>query len=84
VAERRKYKRVAKWDAERLREVLEPLGLWEGVTQVSSAAVRSLLSSPEVPREKRRAIEEAAEYGETSRLNVKEVGGLEEMEETEG
>ncbi len=84
VAERRKYKRVARWDEERLREVLEPLGLWEGVTQVSSAAVRSLLSSSEVPRDKRRVIESAAEYGETSRLKVKEVGGLEEMEETEG
>ena len=38
----------------------------------------------EVPREKRRVIESGAEYGETSRLNVKEVRGLEEMEETEG
>ncbi len=75
VAERRSYKRVARWDAERLRAALEPLGLWDRVTQVSSAAVRQVLSSGELSGGQKREIETAAEYRETKMLRVKPAGG---------
>jgi len=83
VAERRTYKRVAGWDAERVREALGPLGLWERVTQVSSAAVRELLGSGKLTWEQKREIETAAEYRETKVLRVKPASGGEELEETE-
>jgi RecB family exonuclease len=83
VAERRRYKRVAGWDAERVREALGPLGLWDKVTQVSSAAMRGLLSSSELSREQKREIETAADYRETKLLRVKAVSGVEETEEME-
>lgn len=81
VAERRSYKRVSRWDVERLREVLEPLGLWGTVTQVSSAAVRKLLKSGSVPAAQRSLIEAAAEYGETRQLRVKPLEDDDEIEE---
>lgn len=81
VAERRKYKRVAGWDAERVREALGPLGLWERVTQVSSAAMKGLLSSGDLSREQKREIETAAEYRETKVLRVKPVAGSGDAEE---
>jgi len=81
VAERRSYKRVTTWDAERLRGILEPLGLWDDVTQVSSASVRRLMRSPEIPRNQKRCIEAAAEYAETKQLRVKPVADNEDIEE---
>ena len=83
VAERRSYKRVAGWDAERLRAALEPLGLWDRVTQVSSAGVRQVLSSGELSGGQKREIETAAEYRETKTLRVKPTAGDEDVEEME-
>ncbi len=83
VAERRSYKRVAGWDAERLRAALEPLGLWDRVTQVSSAAVRQVLSSGELSGGQKGEIETAAEYRETKLLRVKPTAGGEDVEEME-
>jgi hypothetical protein len=83
VAERRKYKRVAGWDVERLREALGPLGLWDRVTQVSSSAMKRLLSSRELSGEQKRELETAAEYRETRTLRVKPASGGEDAEEME-
>jgi putative RecB family exonuclease len=83
LVERRKYKRVTSWDVERLRELLRPLGMWDRVTQVSSAAMRGLLSSKDLSREQKRDVESAAEYAETSHLRVKPSGGEEEPEDRE-
>lgn len=83
VAERRRYKRVAGWDAERLRGVLGPLGLWDRATQVSSSAIKRLLGSGDLSGEQKREIETAAEYRETRTLRVKPAGGGEDAEEME-
>lgn len=83
VAERRRYKRVAGWDAERLRGVLGPLGLWDRATQVSSSAIKRLLGSGDLSGEQKREVETAAEYRETRTLRVKPAGGGEDAEETE-
>lgn len=83
VAARRKSLRVTGWDQRRLREVLDPLGLWERVTQVSSAAVRELLGWPELSREQRRAIESAADRVETTTIRVRRVGGADDLQEPE-
>jgi len=82
LAERRTSKRLTGWDEQRLREVLLPLGLWDGVTQVSSSAVRVLLGSPQLTREQRKALEEAATYAEARSLRVKPTASAED-EETE-
>lgn len=81
LAERRAYKRVTGFEEERLREVLEPLGLWEAAREVSAAAVKELLKSGRIPREQRRAVEAATLYRETQMLRVRPVGEAEEMEE---
>jgi RecB family exonuclease len=82
LAERRRYKRATSWDIARLRDMLEPLGRWEEVTQVSSSAMRGLLRSRDLPGEMKRAIEAAAEYAETKMLRVKSSVGDEDLEET--
>ena len=81
VAERRRYKRVTSWDVARLKEMLEPLGRWEEVTQVSSSAMRGLLRSRELSGELKRALEAAAEYAETKMLRVKSSVEDEDSEE---
>lgn len=81
VAERRSHQRVTGFDEARLREVLEPLGLWEAAREVSSSAVKELLKSGRVPREQKRAVEQATTYTQTRVLKVKPVAGVEEMEE---
>ena len=83
VAERRKSKRVSSWDVERLREILGPLGLWDGVTQVSSGAVRRLLDSRELSWDEKRSIEAAAAYSESKQLRVKPASDGGEREENE-
>ena len=80
VAERRPSRRVSSWDMDRLREVLEPLGLWERVTRVSSGAVTGLLSSAELSWDEKRIIEAAAEYSESKQLRVKPLSEGEEVE----
>jgi putative RecB family exonuclease len=82
LAERRGYKRITSWDMARLREVLEPLGRWEDVTQVSTTSVRDLLKSAGLSRELKRAIEEAAEYSDTRTLRVRPLIEDEDTEET--
>ncbi len=81
VAERRAQKRIAGWDAERVREALGPLGLWDGVTQVNSAAMKRLLNSEGLSREQKREIETAAEYREATTLRVNAVEGWDDTEE---
>ena len=80
VAERRKWKRAAAWDEQRLRELLAPMGLWDKVTQVSSAAMRELLRSRQLPRETKRAVESAAAYSEVQQLRVRPVASPEDEE----
>ena len=82
VAERRTYKRVTRWDLERLREALAPLGRWEAVTQVNSTALRKLAESRDLPREVRTLIEEAATYSESRQLRVRALADDEDSEET--
>jgi len=81
VAERRAYKRVTRWDIERLREILAPLGKWEAVTQVNTTALRKLADSRGVPREVRKAIEEAATYSESKTLRIRSLADDEDIEE---
>lgn len=81
VAERRRQRRIARWDAARLRELLEPIEKWDEVTQVNSSAVRRLLGDSTVPRELRHSLEEAAEYTETRVLRVRQLTDDEEIEE---
>jgi RecB family exonuclease len=83
VAERRRIRKVTGWDAGHLRQVLDPLGLWDRVTQVSSAAVRELLAWPELSPAQRREIEAAARRSETSQLRIKRKGIPEDSEERE-
>jgi len=80
VADRRKSKRIVGWDVARLRETLETLGLWESVTDVSSASVRSLLNSDVLSREQKSAVESAAEYTESKILRVRPVAGATQAE----
>ncbi len=82
LAERRQYRRVTSWDVARLREMLEPLGKWEEVTQINTASVRNLLRSAELPRQLKRDIEETADYSETRVLRVKPLLEEEDIEET--
>lgn len=82
VAERRTTKRIVGWDREQLRGILEPLTLWERVTDVSSASVRALISSGRLTGEQRRQVEAAAQHSETSTLRVRPAGP-EESEEIE-
>jgi putative RecB family exonuclease len=81
VAERRTSKRLTGFDEERLRAILVPLNLWEGVRPVSASAVRELLKTGQVPREQKRQIEAVAEYAQTRTLRVKPAAGAEEIEE---
>jgi putative RecB family exonuclease len=81
--ERRSYKRVTSWDVGRLRDILQPLGLWDDVTQVSSAGVKRLLRSADLPRDQKRDIEAAARYAETKQLRVKPLTDAEDLEETD-
>jgi putative RecB family exonuclease len=83
VAERRASKRITAWNTDQLRSVLEPLGLWEAITDVSSTSVKGLLSSDRLSREQKRAIESAAQYSETKALRVKPLAAGEEAEENE-
>jgi putative RecB family exonuclease len=71
VVERRTVKRVAGWDRDRLREVLGPLGLWEQVVDIRTAAVRALIASRRLTAEQRRQVEAAAQSSETKMLRVK-------------
>ena len=82
MAERRTYKRVTRWDLERLREALSPLGRWEAVTQVNTTALRRLAESRDLPREARKAIEEAATYSESRQLRVRALTDDDDSEET--
>ena len=75
VAERRATRRVTGWDAGRLRAILEPLGLWQSVTDVSTASVRALLGSGRLSRAQKREAESAAQYGETRTLRVRPLAG---------
>ena len=79
---RRRYRRVVGWDAERVRETLEPLGLWERVTQVDSAGVKGLLAASDLTREQKAEIEAAAEYRESKQIRLKRVSSPEDVEET--
>jgi RecB family exonuclease len=81
LAERRAYKRVTRWDIERLREILAPLGKWDAVTQVNTTALRRLADSRGVPREVRKAIEEAATYSESRMLRVRSLADDEDIED---
>jgi putative RecB family exonuclease len=82
-AARRVYRRVKCWDVPRLREILQPLNLWDAVTQVSSAAVKELLDSSELTADHRRAVEGAAEYTESHQLRVKSLAPeRDDLEET--
>jgi hypothetical protein len=83
VAERRAVKRVSSWDVDRLRKLLEPLGLWDNVTQVNTTAVRRLLSSQDLSWEEKRSVEAAAEHSESKQLRVKPLSRGEEGEDTE-
>jgi len=83
VAERREYRRVTDWDADKVREVLAPLGLWEGMQQVNSTALRALLRGRELTKEQKRALEEAATYAETKTLRVKPLLDEDDLEETD-
>jgi len=74
VAERRKMKRIVGWDRDRLREILAPLGLWEQVTDVSSASVRALIASRRLTGGQRGQVEAAAQHSETTTLRVRPVG----------
>lgn len=78
LAERRRTRRVVSWQATRVREVLEPLGLWDRVTDVNTLAVRDLLKARQLPPDARRELEAAATYGETQILRVKPLSGLDE------
>ena len=79
---RRRYRQVVSWDAERVRETLEPLGMWGSVTQVDSAAVKGLLATSDLTREQKAEIEAAAEYRESKRIRLKRLGSPEDPEET--
>jgi RecB family exonuclease len=81
VAERRPVRRVTRWDVEKLRELLTPLGKWDSVTQVNTTAVRRLADSSGVPREVRKAIEEAATYSESKQLRVRSLADDDDIEE---
>jgi len=80
LAERRVSKRLVAWNTEQLRGVLEPLGLWDTITDVSSTSVKGLLSSDRLSREQKRAIESAAQYSETKLLRVKRTAAQEDEE----
>jgi len=81
VAERRPVRRVTRWDIERLRELLEPLGKWDAITQVNTTAVRKLADSSGIPRDVRKAIEEAATYSESKQLRIRSLAEDEDIEE---
>lgn len=81
VAERRTSRRVSQWDDARLRELLDPLGFWDKITQVSSSAVRELLRSRQLSRDQKQQIELAATYSEVRTLRVKRPLDDEETEE---
>ncbi len=81
VAQRRTQKRVRQWDAALVRELLEPIGKWEEVTQVNAAAVKRLLSDPSLSRAMRRDLEAAAEYTDTKMLRVRPLADDEDIEE---
>ncbi len=81
VAERRKWRRAAAWDEARLREVLEPLGLWDKATRVSSSAVRDLLQSQQLSQAQKREVEAAASYRETQQLRVRPAAAPDEESE---
>lgn len=81
-AVRRRYRQVASWDAERVRETLEPLGLWGRVTQVDSAALKGLLATSDLTRQQKAEIEAAAQYRESKRIRLKRLELPEEVEET--
>jgi putative RecB family exonuclease len=81
VAERRPVRRITQWDLERLRELLAPLGKWEAVTQVNTAALRRLAESRSLPREVARAVQEAATYTESKLLRIRSLADDDDVEE---
>jgi len=83
VAQRSASRRTVGWDVQQLRKVLEPLGLWDSVTDVSSVSVKSLLASDRLSREQKRAIESAARYSESKTLRVKRAAAPEDDQESE-
>jgi hypothetical protein len=74
---------VKRWDVSRLRGILQPLNLWDAVTQVSNAAVKELLDSSKLAADHRRAVQAAAEYAESHQLRVKSLASqCDDLEET--
>ncbi|MHB0977166.1 MAG: RecB family exonuclease [Candidatus Aquicultorales bacterium] len=57
---RREMKR-ATYNMERLRQVLEPLGLWDGILRLDAKSLNQLLSWKDLQEEVRRGIEDAKE-----------------------
>ncbi len=83
VAQRRAYKRIAAWDKARLKQTLEPLGLWDSVTDATSKSLKDLLSSDRLSFEQKREVEAALTWGETRTLRIKPAAGLRQEEEND-
>jgi len=81
VVERRTFRRVSSWDQARLRDLLNPLGLWDKITQVSTTALRDLLKSRQLSRDQKQHVESAATYADTRTLRVKRPRSDEEMDD---
>jgi RecB family exonuclease len=65
---------IASYNTEKLREILEPLGLWEKVLKVDAKSLKEILESDVLEEEVKRMIETAKEVEEiTYALYVREI-----------
>ncbi|MEW6188873.1 MAG: PD-(D/E)XK nuclease family protein [Actinomycetota bacterium] len=74
VAISRKPRLIQSYNVDKLREVLEPLGLWECILKVDERSLKELLNSDDMKEEVKRLIESAKEVEDiTYALYVREI-----------